>query len=209
MQLRKRRGFALAILCAVVVVVGVGGCSGTTSEEVERSMSTVEQATPKDPCWFMTLRDKSIPYSVIKEREDRELHGYPKDIRLSEAIRVFNEEKQCNGLLAPFPPLTEDEVIAAIVAGPDHGNRGEVWRAQKDAFWKIAADRLMPKGSLLVAEAGYRIQDSPLRPQGTIEAKGIRISLLLGLEAMEHGSLLRPEQTLVIRKTYTRIEVIR
>jgi hypothetical protein len=157
----------------------------------------------------MTLKDESITYQMIKEREDRAMYGYPNDIPLSEAIRIFNEEKQCSGLLAPYPPLTEDEFIAAIVAGPDYGKQGDVWRAQKDALWKIASQKVMPKGSLLVAEAGYRVRGSPVRPSGTIEAKGIRITLLLGLEHHEHGQLAKPEQTLVIRKTYTRVETVK
>ena len=70
---------------------------------------------------------------MIEERQDRDMHGYPTEIPLREAIRAFNEEKQCVKKLASFPPLTEDELIAAIVAGPDSGKQGEIWRAQKDA----------------------------------------------------------------------------
>src|SRR5262249_8830086 len=128
------------------------------------------------------------------------MYAYPKQLPLSEAIRVFNEEKQCSSMLAPYPPLTENELIAPIVAGPDGGKEGQVWRTQRDAFWRIATEKVMPKGSLLVADGGYRIQESPLRPSGTIEARGIRITLLVGLENHQHGALLRPEQSLVIRK---------
>ena len=174
------------------------------------SMKIGQQSkSPSDPCWFMTLKDKSITYEMIKERQDRDMHGYPTQIPLSEAIRIFNEEKQCVSSLASYPALTEGELIGAIVAGPDNGKQGEVWRAQKDALWKIASRKVMPKGSLLVADASLRIQDSPLRPSGTIEAKGIRITLLLGLQNYKHGALLNPEQTLVIRKTYTNVEAVR
>jgi len=163
----------------------------------------------KDPCWFMTLKDKSITYEEIKKRQDKEMYGYPTETPLSEAIITFNEEKQCSGLLAPYPPLTEDELIAAIVAGTDHGIQGEVLRSQKDALWKIAKGKVMPKGSLLVAWTGSRVQESPLRPNGTIRAEGITIVLLVGLEDHDYGKILKPEQSFIIRKTYSKVETIR
>ena len=174
------------------------------------TVSRQEQSKPgKDPCWFMTLRDKSIPYEEIEKRQDREMLGYPGEIPLGEAIRIFNEEKQCSGLLAPYPALAEDEVIAAIVSGPDPGKQGAIWLAQKDALWEIASKKVMPKGSLFVAEAGYQAQESPLRPWGTVASEGIRISLLLGLDKdHEHGRLLKPEQALVIRKTYSKVKIV-
>jgi hypothetical protein len=185
--------------------------SGKTFSPGILSMSNQEQSKPaKDPCWFKTLKDKSIPYEEIKKRQDMETHGYPTEIPLGEAIRIFNEEKQCSELYAQYPPLTEDEMIAAIVGGPDYGKQGEVWLAQKDALWKIASDKMMPKGSLLVVESGGRAQESPLSPVGTVVAKGIRITLLLGLdESGKHGRILKPEQTLVVRKTYSKVEIIR
>jgi hypothetical protein len=111
--------------------------------------------------------------------------------------------------LETYPALTEEEVIAAIVAGPDDGKRGAVWRAQKDALWKIASEKVMPKGSLLMHSSGPLIQESPLRPSGTIAAQGITITLFLGLEHQEHGVLVKPEQTLIIRKTYSGIKTVR
>ncbi len=164
---------------------------------------------PKDPCWFVTLNDKSIPYEVISKREDREMRGYPGDVPLSEAIRNFNEEKQCLSVFAPYPPLTEDELIASIVAGPHNGLTGDALKFQKDMLWKIATQKVMPKGTLLVAITGSRVQESPLRPNGTIRAEGISIVLHLGLENHEYGQILRPEQTFVIRRTYFKVETIR
>lgn len=67
----------------------------------------------------------------------------------------------------------------------------------------------MPKGSLLVVESGGRVQESPLRPEGTIVAKGIRITLLLQLERNEHGHIARPDQTLIVRKTYSKVETVK
>ncbi len=168
-----------------------------------------QSKSPKDPCWFMSLKDESIPFEMIEKRQNREMHGYPTEIPLAEAVRIFNEETQCKAPFKGYPPLTESELIAAIVAGPDYGKQGEVWLAQRDALWKIASDKMMPKGALLVVESGGRVQESPLRPEGTIEAKGIRITLLLGLEKSEHGHIAKPEQTLIVRKTYSIVEILR
>jgi hypothetical protein len=169
----------------------------------------LQTKTPKDSCWFMSLKDPSIPYEMIVDRQNREMYGYPSEIPLSKAISIFNEETRCKALFKEYPPLTEDELIAAIVAGADYGKQGEVWVAQRDALWKIASQRVMPKGALLVVESGGRVQESPLRPEGTIEAKGIRITLFLGLEKSEHGHTAKPEQVLVIRKTYSKVEIVR
>ncbi len=148
---------------------------------------------------------------MIEKRQNQTIYGYATEIPLSEAIRMFNEEKQCMSLYAEYPPLTEEELIAAIVAGADYGKQGEIWLAQKDALWKIASQKMMPKGALLVVESGGRVQESPLRPFGTIAAKGIRITLLLGLNENIDGmkSVRKPEQTLVIRKTYSKVETIK
>lgn len=82
-------------------------------------------------------------------------------------------------------------------------------RSQKDALWKIAKGKVMPKGSLLVAWTGSRVQESPLRPNGTIRAEGITIVLLVGLEDHDYGKILKPEQSFIIRKTYSKVETIR
>lgn len=189
---------------ANMTITGKGSSPGSTKMEEQ-----AQRKSPKDPCWFMTLKDESITYEMIKERQDREMHGYPTEIPLSEAINIFNEEKQCVSSLAPYPRLTEDELIAAIVAGTDYGLQGEVLRTQKDALWTIAKRRVMPKGSLLVATTGAHVPESPLRPDGTIRAEGITIVLRLGLENYEYGEVIRPEQMFVIRKTYTRIETLK
>jgi hypothetical protein len=163
----------------------------------------------RKPCWFINLDDKSVPYEVISKREEREMRGYPEDIPLSEAIRIFNEEKQCVDALAPYPLLTEDELIAAIVAGPATILTGDGSRFQKDILWKIATQKVMPKGTLLVAYTGSRVQESPLKPEGTIRAVGISIELRLGLENYEYGQILKPEQAFLIRRTYFKVETVR
>ena len=168
-----------------------------------------QEQKPKDPCWFMSLKNGSFTSEMLEKRNNREMYGYPTEIPLSEAIRIFNEETQCKALYKDYPHLTEDELLAAIVAGADYGKQGETWVAQRDALWKIAARKVMPKGALLVVDSGGRVQESPLRPNGTIQAKGITITLFIGLETNEHGHIARPEQTLIIRKTYSKFEIVR
>ena len=168
-----------------------------------------QEQKPKDPCWFMALKNGSFTSEMLEKRTNRETYGYPTEIPLSEAIRIFNEETQCKALYKDYPPLTEDELIAAIVAGADYGKQGKIWLAQRDALWKIAARKVMPKGALLVVESGGRVQESPLRPFGTIQAKGMTITLFLGLEKSEHGHVAKPEQTLIVRKTFSRVEIVK
>jgi len=61
----------------------------TSAQVVSRQKET---KPVKDPCWFMTLKDKSITYEEIKKRQDKEMYGYPTETPLSEAIITFNEE---------------------------------------------------------------------------------------------------------------------
>ena len=90
-------------------------------------------------------------------------------------MKIFNEEESCDTRLAEYPALTEDEVIAATVAGPGYGPWGEVWHAQKDTLWKIAKDRVLPKGSLLVATSAPNVQESPSDPAEILRVKVFRL----------------------------------
>jgi len=84
------------------------------------------------------LADKWVPVLLvesfqeeIKKRQDQVEYGYSTESPLKEAVRIFNEEKQCSVVLAPYPPLTEDEVIAAIVGGLITVNREEYGSLRK------------------------------------------------------------------------------
>ncbi len=157
----------------------------------------------------MTTNEPSVTSALTEEARNRGIYGYPAEIPLAEALRLFNEETGAWAARAGHPPLTQDELVAAIVAGADYGKQGEVWRAQKEVLWDIATRKKMPRGSLLIAESGGRVLESPLRPEGAVEPKGIRITLLLGLDRnnMLEGSI-KPEQALLIRKTYSRVEAV-
>lgn len=200
----------LLVLAAFVVGAIGSSASRVVSGKGSQTMSDEQQrSSQKDPCWFMTLNGPTWTEEIYVKRQERETRGYPADLPLAEAIRVFNEEKQCNPTLAPYPPLTEDELVAAIVAGPGYGVSGEPWLKQKDVLFKIAKDKVIPKGSLLVATSGPNVQESPLRPEGDIKAKGISIAIFLGLENHEHGQILKREQIFEIRRTYFSVETVR
>jgi hypothetical protein len=215
MKIANKLYLVLAIISTIVLVAWVFSSGAMTSGQAGHyyQMNAKDQGQrnlPRDPCWFITLKDKSIPYEEIKKRQDRQMQGYPEEIPLHEAIRIFNEEKQCASVLASYPPLTEDELIASIVAGPDNILLTEDGRRfQEEILWKIATRKVMPKGTLLVAYTGSYRLESPLRPEGTIRAVGITIALHLGLENHEYGQILKPEQIFVIRRTYFKVETIK
>src|SRR5829696_5304429 len=98
MKNAKRLYFSLLIASVIISATWLVGANITSSGKVDSPGSgnmNEQSKPPKDPCWFMSLKDDSIPYEQIKERQDREMNGYPTEIPLSEAIRIFNEEKQC------------------------------------------------------------------------------------------------------------------
>ncbi|NOT61210.1 MAG: hypothetical protein HOP19_13405 [Acidobacteria bacterium] len=214
--MKTRKRFLLLLLCTSVFA-GVSwftwsslAISGKVSLQSKINMDNqLPKKSNVSPCWFTTLEDKTIPYEMIAQREAQNRYGYQAEIPLNEAIRKFNEEKGCNQQLSSYLPLTEDEVIAAIVAGPGYGAWGETWRLQKDTLWKIATKKIMPKGSLMVATSGPNVQESPMRPDGTVKAKGISIAILLGLDTNENGVGIKQEQVFEIRRTYFAVETLK
>jgi hypothetical protein len=163
-----------------------------------------------EPCWFRTREGlDSASFEMLKKRQDREMFGYEIDIPLSEGVRIFNEELQCSPLFRMYPPLTEEEVIGAIIAGADTGSQNEAAIVQRDILWKIAVDKKLPKSSLLYFGGGGRILDSALYPNGTIVAKGIVIYLSLGIDSVHGHKTTEPEQLFVIRKTFSGFEKIK
>lgn len=202
----------------ILVTIGLGSIIGWGQIRAHRKLaqqrdtamnSKATNILQRDPCWFMTLKDPTITADMIQKRQEQQIRGYPEEITLVEAIRVFNQEKQCNPTLAPYPLLTEEEVISAIVAGPGYGTWGEPWIAQQTALLKIVKDKKMPKGSLLVASGGPNISGSLLRPDGSIKARGIDIAMFIGLERHELGQELKREQIFEIRRTYFSVETVK
>ncbi|MBX7220402.1 MAG: hypothetical protein K1Y36_10695 [Blastocatellia bacterium] len=190
------------------VVADPPSSNSIVSQEKLQTKEPQKDKSRRDPCWFNDPRNKNITFEEIEKRNDLEMHGYPKEIPLGEAIRIFNEEKQCSASLAPYPLLTEDEVIAAIVAGGGYETPGKSRAKRKAALWHIATTKMLPKGSLLVATTGSNVQKSPLRPNGEIKARGISIALFLGMENHQYGEELKPEQIFEIRRTFFSVDTI-
>lgn len=162
-----------------------------------------ENQIANDPCWFVK-GSENVSKEEFKKYWDREQYGYPEGITLKESVRIFNEEENCFPYTATLLPLTEEEVIAAIISGPDYGNEGDLWLAQKGDLFKVVSQKIMPKGSLFDSNGSVRLPDSPL---GKAVGKGRRIYLFLGLDKNPRQSnKLGPEQTFLIRKTFFSVD---
>jgi len=92
----------------------------------------------------------------------RSQHGYPSDISLTEAVNQFNQESQCSEMGKAQPGLTEAEVLASI--------RDALISQKKslspiilDSFEQVSKKQVMPKGSLIDVDTGYRSQRYHLR----------------------------------------------
>lgn len=182
--------------------------------EVVNPALGVQDRNDNNPCWFRTpgaLQSASL--EMVRKREERNLlqtFGYPADTPLSEAVKIFNEEMECSPLERDYPRLTEDEVIAAVVVGVNNNNRGTTFHTERDVFWKIVTEKVVPKGTVLGSHSGGNVQGSPLAPRGTISANGIEIFLRLGADKngrSEFPPAPKLEQVLTIRKTFYNIEI--
>lgn len=85
MKAANRLSLQLSVACAIVLAASSAWLMMATGKAAS---AQVQSKTPKDPCWFMSLKDESIPFDVIEERQKREMYGYPADISLGEAIRI-------------------------------------------------------------------------------------------------------------------------
>lgn len=215
MTKQPKTSWRLPILIFIVACVGIfwlhnGRISASSGSEALMKPSGSEQlASGDDPCGFQkgtkAIDNSPTLSAAFKQRTDREINGYPTEISLEEGLRIFNAEEKCVEFRGTLPPLTEAEVIAAIVAGPTYGI-GKVWQIQKKALWDIVIRKKLPRGSLLTAENGGCVFDSRLG-KGQVCVKGQRIYLFLDLDQPRRASNpLKPEQIVVMRANYFGIE---
>jgi hypothetical protein len=159
-------------------------------------------------CDFRVDVTNPVPSRALLAKQTRDEAGYASEIALSEAVKLFNDELKCYPHLADLPPLEESEVLAAILAGGDYGSK-EVWKLQSKKLWQIAAEKIMPKGSLILNADGGRVLDYPLgKEKGfAVEARGQRIYLLLDLDKSPNrgGNEMRPEQFFLVRKRMSQL----
>ncbi len=110
-------------------------------------------------CWFIDLSTAKGSSIVIRRRILRQPSRYddlaaetqptniePNAIPLAAAIREFNEAHMHDAIGKDQPPLTEDEVVAAIRSWQYHRNDAPVTNAEFEAFQQIANTRSLPKG---------------------------------------------------------------
>jgi hypothetical protein len=176
------------------------------SSKLQQTEQRVQQPERRT-CLFMQSPeaiDSSAELSAaFKERMNRETHGYAQDVTMDEALKILNDELSCYSFWATLPPLNEREVIANAIGGPDYGGEA-VWKSQEEAWKLIASKRMMPKGSLFVAESGGCEQAGPGSQRCV---KGLKIYLFLGLDKKPRASSpLSREQIVLIRKTYFETE---
>lgn len=156
-----------------------------------------------DPCLFMKYPSKNSGDSELLERQRRETYGYSSEVSIREALRIFNSEQKC------FPhlheELTDDELIAAIVAGTDYGSE-EALRDRRVELRSITQKRTMPKGSLLVSEGSATYSNRFL--QGDVFIEGQRVYLFLGLDKNPRDEQRgKRDQVVMIRKKFVKANV--
>lgn len=198
----------VSILVCLIICISSIGCT----KRLEHSgVSTTEEKTlelkDSGKCWFHSSeQSEATDYWTIRERQNRETYGYPEDLPISDALRIFNEEQRCSPNFGP--DLTEDEILSALAVSFDYTSR-ENWSHQIGIFRKILKTRTLPKGSLLVNE-GCCIYQSPMEDnRGEIRVKGQRIYLFLLLnENPRMSNLLEKHQIFLIKKTFYGLEGI-
>lgn len=158
-----------------------------------------------DKCGFRVNTENPTANEEFLEWQRKQSYGYSTEISLTEAVKSFNEELLCYPHRANLAPLTEDEIVASILAGTDYGKK-ENWLNQKKELLEIANKRKMPKGSLLVQIDGALTIDNPLDLEKTriSEARGQRIYIYLGLDKTPDigGSQMKSDQFFLVRKTF-------
>lgn len=160
-----------------------------------------------DPCLFVISMDANpVNERLIESRQQREINGYAAEIELSEAVRLFNREQSCYKGSAEFPPVTEDEIIAATSTSADYNQDSDAWVGQKGDLLAIRERRVLPKGSLLVGEVNGPVFDIASQQQTKITAKGQRIYLLFSLDINSRLEGVLPSRAFLIRKLFKRID---
>ncbi len=191
----------LIILSVLLLLVLWGWRSGTFGVRAvdETAITPLHPNAASDPCLFMDAGSEES----MKSRS-RQFIGYEKAIPLAEAVRIVNEEMSCSPLYSSYPALTEDEVIAAIVTNADYRFDESLMKKRQETLTQIALDRELPKGALLMFDGKAESMYSPLNPDGSISADGIKISLIL--DVGEHGGNTGTpfyDNVLIIRKTFS------
>lgn len=211
---RKNILFAILILSVPALASSIILMKGKSLQWGRGQQRTKEGKIMDSNANFPCIKfDPTAPNLSKEQREAFEkyqnfmLYGYPTDVPLSQAVKEFNDcfsDKEES-------PLTENEVIAALIGGDETTGTLSDLEAVKSDFEKILYKRLFPKGAKLVisrtTEISLNDEDSrELRVAFNASKLTIKrwvITLLRGLDKKpSEGEPLAPGQAFVIRKRY-------
>lgn len=127
--------------------------------------------------------------------------GYPKEISVTDAVAVFRKAVECSEEAKSQPPLTVDELIAAIrdwdcTKEKDAANK----KVCADA-WKITETGKMPKGAFIDYNDGLGGEEYPRGKKG-YQVKTYEIYLYLWLDKYRRDMRDEPLYSHLIRLTY-------
>ena len=191
--------------------------SGELNTHAQNVKSTDTSPLQHDPCNFNRIDTEKpfqdpVAFNALMKKQNRDENGYESEMPLREAVNLFNIEQKCYAHRADLPPLTEDEVLAAILSVPDYGSK-EYSGLQSKTLSQIALTRKVPKGSLFVHGGGGRVLNYPLgKDYGfAMESKGQTIYLFLDLEKVPNKGEFRmkPEQIFLVRKMMVNVTEVK
>ena len=211
---RKNILFAVLILAISVLASSIIFLKGKAFQGNQSQITTREDKTMNSTANFCCIRfDPTVPNLSKEQREaygkykNFMKYGYPNDVSLSQAVKDLNDcvsDKEES-------PLTENEVIAAIMGGGEVSGALSDPQAVQADFEKILYKRLFPKGAKFeiskTTEVSLNDEDAgKLRTAfkaSKITIKRWVITLYRGLDKNPlEGEPLAPGQTFVIRKRY-------
>jgi hypothetical protein len=114
--------------------------------------ATTQIATPK-PCRRFNP-DTDADNSDMKKEYLITVEGYPRDYTLKEAVDHFNEVARCIPVGKTQPPLTEMEILTAVLSIP--GSDPEPYEIERKYLKEVFEKKILPKGSLLQATTGFQ-----------------------------------------------------
>src|SRR5262245_1249064 len=103
----------LIILAGSIWTISLPKTSHTQSDRSPTTSEANKQTTQKNPCWYRLQGgiEKTGEAGLAYDKWIKlQTYGYPEDIPLSEAVRIFNEESLCGRTDPKRPPITEGEV---------------------------------------------------------------------------------------------------
>ena len=203
----------LAIILATFFLLTMLSCFSAVPEQSALAQANQKNTSlPEKELIINVLQGTSDPCSYQKpgfdltSSSDFKLYelvnaGYPKEISIDDAVAVFNNFMQCNNRGKSQPPLTADELIAAI--------RDWDCTKEKDATnkklcadaWKITETGKMPKGSFIDADCGIA-KDCKVRSYKGYDVNAWEIDLYLWLDKYRRDMKDEPIYSHLIRLKY-------